>query len=112
MNDQTGVASLDLFANARTPYRIETPAARNSDPISSHLAAARVTSNGSRAHQRNQASRAVQLFPGYTSQELCTLTHLDRYMLARRLPECSTVTKGAMRACSITGRLAVTWWPL
>lgn len=42
-------------------------------------------------------------------------TNIDRYVLARRLPECvtgNTVRKGAMKTCSITGRQALTWWPI
>lgn len=50
----------------------------------------------------------------HTSFELALLTDLDRYMLARRLPECETagrVRRGAMRRCTVTGRLAMEWLP-
>lgn len=109
MNAITG----DLFA--MPPRRVETPIARKSDPVSSHLAAAEITASGTRAHQQAQTIAAVRAYPGRTSQELAELTQIDRYTLARRLPECVTagaVRKGEQRACSVTGRLALTWWPL
>lgn len=109
MNAITG----DLFAMPQR--RVETPIARRADPASSHLAAAEVTDSGTRAHQQAQTIAAVRAYPGRTSQELAELTQIDRYTLARRLPECVTagaVRKGEQRACNVTGRLALTWWPL
>lgn len=94
---------------------IETPAARSTDPITSHVAAEDVTRSGKRAHQQHQAAAAVRAKPGMTSFELAMACGLDRYMLGRRLPECEkgkAVMKGDARACKITGWLAVTWWPL
>lgn len=108
MNAMTG----DLFA---IPVRrVETPIARKTDPTSSHLAAAEITASGARAHQQAQTIAAVRTYPGRTSQELAELTQIDRYTLARRLPECVTagaVRKGEQRACAVTGRLALMWWP-
>lgn len=107
----------DLFegiAGARPLRRIETPAARTTDPETSRLAAEHHTASGARAHQLAQAIAAVRAFPGRTSFELAIATDLDRYMLARRLPEAVTareVKKGDAKACSVTGRLALTWWP-
>lgn len=106
-------AQLDLFAQPR-PRAVATPAARRTDPESSHQAAEIHTLSGKRAHQQDQAAAAVRKFPGRTSFELATCTDLDRYMLARRLPECETagrVRRGAQRACSVTGRLAMEWLP-
>lgn len=94
--------------------RVETPAARRSDPETSHLAAAQHTASGERAYQLAQAVAAVRTLPGRTSFELALATDLDRYMLARRLPEAITagaVKKGDQRACKVTGRQALTWWP-
>lgn len=94
---------------------VQTPIARGSDPETSHQAAAFVTTTGARAHQQHQAAAAVRAFPGKTSFELAMATDLDRYTLARRLPECETaqsVVRGAARTCTITGRQALTWWPV
>lgn len=109
-------ATADLFTPIFPPrnYRcVETPIARCTDPESSHLAAAEITASGKRAHQQAQTIAAVRQYAGRTSQELCELTGLDRYMLARRLPECVTagaVRKGVTRHCTVTGKQALTWW--
>lgn len=100
---------------ATTARVVHTPAARNSDPESSHLAAEHVTRSGKRGQQQTQATAAVRSFPGCTSFELALKTDIDRYTLARRLPECVTagsVRKGEQRTCSITGRQALTWFPI
>jgi hypothetical protein len=106
-------AQLDLFAEHR-PRAVATPAARRTDPESSHQAAEIHALSGKRAHQQDQAAAAVRQFPGLTSLELAGMTGLDRYMLARRLPECETagrVRRGPMRHCAVTGRLAMEWMP-
>lgn len=106
-------AQLDLFAEHR-PRAVATPAARRTDPESSHQAAQIHTLSGKRAHQQDQAAAAVRKFPGRTSFELATCTGIDRYTLARRLPECETggsVRRGTQRACTVTGRLAMEWMP-
>jgi hypothetical protein len=95
--------------------RVETPAARASDPFTSHLAAAKVTGSGVRADQQRRAAAAVRQWPGCTSMELALKAHQDRYAVARRLPECvvaGVVEKGPARQCTISGRLALTWWPV
>ena len=56
----------------------------------------------------------VRRNPGYTSAELANMTGIDRYELARRLPEARTasqVMNGPHRPCSITGRTVQTWFP-
>lgn len=93
---------------------VQTPAARASDPQTSHAAAAHVTATGARAKQQALAAAAVREYPGLTSNELGKRSGIDRYVLARRLPECETakaVERGQERRCSASGRMAVTWWP-
>lgn len=93
---------------------VRTQAARSTDPATSHEAADFITRDGSRARQQNRAVEIVRSKPGHTSNELADLCGLDRYMLARRLPECESagaVHKGAPRVCKISGRKAVTWHP-
>lgn len=105
-----------IFSFAISPLPcVVTPAARNSDPVTSHLAAEHVTKTGTRAHQQAQCAAAVRQFPGHTSFELAMLTDLERYMLGRRLSECETagtVKRGEPKKCTVTGRLALTWWPV
>jgi len=89
-------------------------AARNRDPITSHLAAAEISMSGQRAFQQQTTASAVKRYPGKTSRELSVLLKLDRHMLGRRLSECEEeklVRRGAMRRCATSGRLSLTWWP-
>ena len=61
-----------------------------------------------------RALDAVACHPGLTSNELARATGLDRYMLARRLPELcdhDRVVRGDPRRCEVSGRKAATWWP-
>ena len=83
--------------------------ARNTDPLSSHLAGQDIDNSGIAGTQRQLALKAVRAHQGYTSKELASTTNLDRYMLARRLPELRSVRKGKDRICRISKRLSVTW---
>lgn len=93
---------------------IETPAARASDPETSHKAAREITAAGVRQAQQQRALAAVRAFPHRTSQEIAEAAHLDRYELARRLPELRTaglVENPRTKRCSVTGKTALTWAP-
>ena len=90
---------------------IRTQNARNTDPESIHLAGEEITNSGQRQRQIDLVSAVVRDMPGRTSRELAAITHLDRYMLARRLPDCASVRKGDMRKCVVSQKQAVTWWP-
>lgn len=95
--------------------RIETPAARATDPRSSHAADDIITASGRRAEQQALTVAAIREFPGHTMQELSELTGLDRYMLGRRVSECETaglVQRCHARKCTVTGRLAEPWEPV
>ena len=87
--------------------------ARNTDPASSHEAADFIEASGRRAAQQALAAKAVEQYPGLTSLELSRKARMDRYMLARRLPECErlkTVKRGPIRRCDVSGRQACTWY--
>lgn len=101
-------ATADLFA---TP-NIRTPAARNTDPETSHIAAEAITKSGVRAHQQRQVLAALREWPGCTSAELAQRASMDRYAVARRLPELvpTFAVQGGARRCHVSGRPAVTWW--
>lgn len=93
---------------------IITPAARNTDPITSHMAALEITARGKRGRQQQLVLRIVIKNPGKTSRELADICALDRYQVARRLPEleaAGVIEKGPIRMCSIGGRYCVTWRP-
>lgn len=96
---------LDLFS--------DQPIARNSDPQTSHQAAREITASGKRASQQHQCLEAMKFWPGKTSAELASLMGVDRYMVARRLPElrdANKVVNGMARRCRVTGKRAMTWW--
>ncbi len=91
-------------------------AARNTDPITSHMADEEITTSGQRAAQMMQAVQAVKDYPGHTSAELAKATGMDRSMLARRLPDARSlnfVKNGdTFRKCDVTGRKSITWYEL
>ena len=95
-----------------------TPIARKTDPKTSHEAAHAITESGKRDDQLRQVEALVKAHPGATSLELAQYTTaLDRYAIARRLPELEDeqkVHKGLPRESVIGERKlkkAVTWWP-
>ena len=63
----------------------DAPRARRSDPESSHRAATEVAPHLS--GQRRAVWEALSRHPGRSSKELAEVSGLDRYMVARRLPE-------------------------
>ena len=101
-------ATADLF----DAPNIRTPAARSTDPETSHIAAEAVTTSGVRAHQQRQVLAALREWPGCTSAELAQRASMDRYAVARRLPELvpTFAVQGTARRCQVSGRPAVTWW--
>jgi hypothetical protein len=94
------------------------PKARRTDPITSHLAAEHAEQTGTISRQQTIVAELVCRHPGNTSAELAwseDAKGLDRYAIARRLPELERlglVRKGEPRICSESGRLAVTWEPI
>lgn len=88
----------------------DQPVARNSDPATSHEAARKV--RPSRATQQRTILAGVEQFPNHTSAELAERLGLDRYVVARRLPELRSALKvqnGEARVCLETGNRAITW---
>ena len=95
--------------------RIEFPAARATDPQSSHDAAEHHTASGARQCHIEIVVAAVRAFEGLTSAEIADRTGLERHEAARRLPDAEkagAVRKGAPRKCSISAKLVTTWWPV
>lgn len=93
---------------------MERRLARRSDPVSSHLAAKRMVESGALSDQQRIARDLVVKYPNRTSDELAELGQLDRYQLARRLPEVEEagyIERGAVRKSNKTGRPACTWHP-
>lgn len=91
---------------------LNTPIARRSDPATSHAAAKEITESGARGRQHQEVLELVKAHPKLTSRELAVFSQLDRYILARRLPELEAaglVRKGEARECGVSGFKAVTW---
>lgn len=68
-------------------FNYGAPRSRRNDPGSSKRAAERLDRSGTMRGQRKLALALVKEFPGRSSKELAELGTLDRYQLARRLPE-------------------------
>jgi len=86
-------ASLPLFDSIFAGQPVAIPrqqleaASRKTDPESSRRAAREIERSGVLKGQRLLCLELVQKYPGRSSKELSTLGSLDRYQLARRLPE-------------------------
>jgi len=80
---------------------------RHSDPVSSQDAGVAVEECGKAQTQRNTAQRLVWTYPGHTSKELSAISGIDRYTLARRLPE--LLRAGAVRR---TEKGECRWYPV
>lgn len=94
---------------------LEVPIARQDDPEASHLAAEEITASGRRESQMRVVLDLVCLHPGSTSLELSRFGALDRYIIARRLPELEDgglVLRGEQRICKAGNRLATIWFPV
>lgn len=99
------------MSNAQLSLLARTPAARMTDPETSHAAEQEINRTGTRATQQHQVLAAVRRYPGRTSAELARLVGLDRYMVAKRLPELEPlhVQRGPKRQCAANHRPALTW---
>ncbi len=104
---------LPLF-NRVEPPQPRSPAARSTDPATSHAAAREVTRNGVRDGQARAVLEALHGNPGSTTAELAKRSGIDRHAVARRMPELEKlelVRRGEPRKCGATERSALTWWP-
>lgn len=91
---------------------IQTQCYRNTDPVTSALAAEHINKAGLRGTQQRRAAAAVRVYPGHTSAELAYYTGIDRHQLAKRLPECEmagAVRRGDKRQCSVSHLMAIVW---
>ena len=92
----------------------QQPLFRTTDPVTSSLAAEKLTRGGKRDSQKQQVLDYLRQHPGrWTSAEIAKYGHMERHMAARRLPdleEDKLVQRcGTKYACSITGHAAVIW---
>jgi hypothetical protein len=81
-------------------------------PIQSQEAAKAASGGAGAPGDRCLAS--VMESPGKTAAEIAAAAGLDRHVVSRRLPDlrrASRVLNGQPRACAVTGRLSLTWFP-
>ena len=101
------------FGPGPTDFENRAPIAANADPITSHLAAEEITSNGTRDTQKRAVLNALMEEPlNITSMELARRMGVDRHMVAKRLPDLEDdglVERQPERNCSVTKRKAITW---
>jgi hypothetical protein len=94
------------------------PIVRKHDPVSSLLAADEMVDSGKLAERERVALGLVNLHPGKTGEELDQLAGAKKREISKRLAGLAQkrqIVRGRkeeMRACSVTGRLCLTWWPM
>jgi predicted transcriptional regulator len=88
-------------------FNFEAPLSRRTDPLSSKRAEDQMRRSGTLRGQRLIALELVKAHPGRSSKELAKLGTLDRYQLARRLPELAEM--GHVRTTQI-GDEDLKWW--
>ena len=102
----------DLFDRFHEPI-----IARDSDPESSHDAAADLTANQCVKLRGMQllVQKLVQANPGLTGRELDAKHGDTQGQCHKRLKELErkgAIRCGEMRKCSISGHKVITWWPV
>ena len=101
---------VDIFSGKAEPpvFHDLEAGARKTDPLSSKRAAREIEKSGALRGQRKLALDLVKQYPGRSSKELADLGTLDRYQLARRLPELA-LEKLIKR--TEEGNSDCRWWP-
>lgn len=103
---------------ARKPVRgysrslFDVPPVRNSDPPTSHAAAAELVDT--LANRQAFALEWVGNRPGCTAAELERAANCRDGMIRKRLKElerAGSVKPGEPKVCSVTARKCQTWWP-
>ena len=88
--------------------------ARNSDPSTSHEAAAAIEASGKATAHRNLVLAYVREHPGLTAGEISNgLGFKDRHVAARRLSELRDgvfVSMKEPRICTVDQTKCMTWW--
>ncbi len=95
-----------------------TQAARNTDPVTSHLALEQMNKSGKRVSQQKIVLNIVNIFPGWTAAEYARKLQqsgidMDHIAVQRRLSDlCGvSVQKGARTKCTVKRSSMVTWLP-
>ncbi len=98
--------------NSQSAFDFANSHTRNTDPVSSYDSAKEHFNSGAHECQKQRVLEALTQFPNSTSHELAHKSGLDRYMIARRLPDLEhneLVKKSGTRKCSISSRQVTVW---
>ena len=109
------IGQLDLWADPPRPSAAliaDLPRARRSDPVTSHEAADAIKASGELGRQQLAVLAAVRKWPGLTSLELGARMEINRWAVARRLPELEPVHVRRGEPRVVNGRRHVTWRPV
>jgi len=101
----------DLFDTTPLPRGPQARAA-TADPATSHIAAREVEASGAAQGQRDKVRELVTRYPDSTAMELASMSSLNQFQVARRLPElqrAGLVARGESRKCNIKGTMMTTW---
>jgi len=104
-------------ARRPNPYfrpRAPETLARRGDPETSLEAARKIVSSGTDAAQCERVLEALRRYPNHTSADLAKLCGMDRYIVARRLPELQAAGLariGGKTLSHSTGKSGMAWWP-
>jgi hypothetical protein len=105
--------SREALARQRRGLIADLPRARTTDPETSHEAGDAIRASGELGRQQTAVLEAVRRWPGLTSLELGARMKLDRWAIARRLPELETARKVWRDGTRvINGRRHTQWWPV
>lgn len=91
------------------------PIVHRVDPVTSLIAARELVETGELGRQQRIVLEALQNNAGLTSDELAAAARLDRYLVARRLPDLvrlGVARQGERRTSTLSGRPGVTWFPV
>lgn len=104
--------SREALARHREGLIADLPRSRATDPITSAEAGDAIRASGELGRQQRAVLEAVRRWPGLTSLELGARMDINRWAVARRLPEIETagkIRRGEARV--VNGRRHVTWYP-
>lgn len=85
---------------------------RKGDPPTSGLAGREIETSGLDQRQRDMCLCAVRMHRGLTAREIEARLDIKAH---KRLPELRAlqrVVNGPERRCTVTGRMAMTWYPV
>jgi hypothetical protein len=104
-----------LVFNLRQPDLWDSPLSRAADPQSSRAAEIEAVESGLVAGHERLIVAAVRARPGQTGDEIGAAVGLTNVQVLRRtraMERRGVIRRGDQRASRVSGRLAVTWWPV